>query len=108
MFSKQSDLWSTPQAFFDALNTEFKFKVDLAASAENAKCAKWFGPGSRTEDALAVNWPAGGALWDSSQVATSAEGASCAMPYKPARAANDRTRVRELAERVGFEPNRIL
>src|SRR6476661_1371138 len=26
------------------------------------------------------------------------------MPYKPAREAHDRTRVRELAERVGFEP----
>jgi hypothetical protein len=26
------------------------------------------------------------------------------MPYKPARADNDRTRVRKLAERVGFEP----
>ena len=63
MFSKQSDLWSTPQAFFDALNAEFKFQVDVAATAENAKCMKWFGPGSRTEDALAVNWPTGGALW---------------------------------------------
>jgi uncharacterized RDD family membrane protein YckC len=42
--------------------------------------------------------------WDSSQVATSANGASRAMPYKPARVANDRTPVRKLAERVGFEP----
>ncbi len=63
MFSKQSDSWSTPQAFFDALNAEFMFKVDLAASAENAKCVNWFGPGSRTEDALGVNWPTDGALW---------------------------------------------
>ena len=26
------------------------------------------------------------------------------MPYKPARADNDRARAKELAERVGFEP----
>jgi site-specific DNA recombinase len=32
------------------------------------------------------NWRRG---WDSSQVATSAGGANCAMPYKPARADND-------------------
>jgi len=56
---------------------------------------------SKPDFVVSNGWRRG---WDSSQVATSAEGASCAMPYKPARDDNDRTRVREMAERVGFDP----
>jgi phage N-6-adenine-methyltransferase len=39
MFSKASDEWETPQAFFDALDAEFGFDLDVAATPENAKCA---------------------------------------------------------------------
>jgi phage N-6-adenine-methyltransferase len=57
MFSKASDLWETPQAFFDVLNREFYFSVDAAASVDNAKCNRWFGPSGQHEDALAlVEW----------------------------------------------------
>lgn len=42
MFSKASDEWSTPQAFFDALHAEFHFTVDGAATAENTKCADYW------------------------------------------------------------------
>lgn len=45
--------WATPQALFDKLNEEFKFTVDVAASAENAKCKKFFGV---KLDGLKANW----------------------------------------------------
>jgi site-specific DNA-methyltransferase (adenine-specific) len=34
--------WSTPQWLFDALDAEFHFTVDAAASAENAKCERYW------------------------------------------------------------------
>lgn len=43
MFSRASDLWETPKDFFDALDAEFEFDLDAAASAENAKCRIWYG-----------------------------------------------------------------
>lgn len=43
MFSRASDEWSTPQEFFDALDREFEFDIDAAASAENHKCRVWYG-----------------------------------------------------------------
>lgn len=30
MFSSATDLWETPQSFFDALNEEFGFETDVA------------------------------------------------------------------------------
>jgi phage N-6-adenine-methyltransferase len=56
MFSKASNEWSTPQDTFDALDAEFQFAVDCAATAENAKCARWLGPGGSSPDALTVAW----------------------------------------------------
>ena len=37
-----SDKWSTPQAFFDEQNARFCFTLDVCASRENAKCARYF------------------------------------------------------------------
>ena len=42
MFSSETDLWSTPQDFFDELNAEFHFTLDPCATRENAKCARFF------------------------------------------------------------------
>jgi site-specific DNA-methyltransferase (adenine-specific) len=53
MFSSKSDEWSTPQATFDALHAEFDFQIDLAASAENAKCSGFY---SKDMDSLAQAW----------------------------------------------------
>ena len=54
LFSSAEDEWETPQAFFDELNTEFKFGVDLAASDNNTKVA---GNYYTAEDsALNANW----------------------------------------------------
>lgn len=43
MFSRASDEWSTPQETFDALDAEFRFSLDAAASLENHKCRVWYG-----------------------------------------------------------------
>jgi len=40
--------------------------------------------------------------WDSSQVAASAADARCAMPYKPARADNDRAEGEDGQENTGI------
>lgn len=51
MFSRASDEWSTPQDFFDALDAEFTFDVDVAATGENAKCGFYF-----STDAISDSW----------------------------------------------------
>lgn len=53
MFSSETDLWSTPQIFFDKLNAVFNFKTDVCASAENAKCSKFY---TQEQDGLAQEW----------------------------------------------------
>ena len=44
MFSSKTDLWSTPQNFFDKLNREFRFTLDVCALPENSKCEKFYSP----------------------------------------------------------------
>ena len=44
MFSSKTDLWATPQDFFDKLNEEFHFTLDVCAIPENAKCKKYYTP----------------------------------------------------------------
>lgn len=53
MFSSKSDLWETPQDFFDELNREFHFNLDVCALPESAKCASYFTP---EQDGLQKNW----------------------------------------------------
>lgn len=36
-----NDEWATPQWLFDRIDAVFHFEVDMAASAENAKCARY-------------------------------------------------------------------
>jgi phage N-6-adenine-methyltransferase len=52
-FSSATDLWSTPQDFFDALNAEFNFTLDVCATAENAKCPKFY---TKEDDGLSQPW----------------------------------------------------
>lgn len=54
MFSSKTDLWETPQKFFNALNGEFHFTLDAAALPENAKCTQYFTP---EDDGLNQPWP---------------------------------------------------
>lgn len=52
-FSSASDDWATPQNFFDALDQEFGFTLDVCASASNAKCPNYF---TRGVDGLSQRW----------------------------------------------------
>jgi phage N-6-adenine-methyltransferase len=42
--SSKTDLWATPQDFFDKLNAIHHFTLDVCATAENAKCKNYFSP----------------------------------------------------------------
>lgn len=53
MFSSETDLWSTPQYFFDRLNREFNFNLDPCANEENHKCDKYF---TKEQDGLKQDW----------------------------------------------------
>ena len=53
LFTSNSDDYGTPQKLFDELNAEFNFDIDVCASADNAKCRRYF---SKEEDGLSQNW----------------------------------------------------
>jgi site-specific DNA-methyltransferase (adenine-specific) len=53
MFSSETDLWATPQAFYDGLNAEFGFTLDPCSNGENAKCDRFF---TKEDDGLAQDW----------------------------------------------------
>jgi len=57
-FSSATDLWSTPQAFFDALNDLHGFTLDVCAIPENAKCQRFF---TKENDGLSQDWT--GTVW---------------------------------------------
>ncbi len=52
-FSSGRNNWATPQGLFDKLNGEFHFELDVCATAENAKCKKYYRP---AEDGLKQEW----------------------------------------------------
>ncbi len=57
--SKNMD-WCTPQDFFDKLDTEFRFVLDVAATENSAKCANFFTPET---DGLNQSWSCCGAVF---------------------------------------------
>lgn len=58
LFSSNTDLWETPQDFFEDLNREFGFDLDACAVADNAKCERYFSP---EQDGLKQEWS--GTVW---------------------------------------------
>jgi len=52
-YSAKSVIWETPQDFFDALDKEFGFELDVCALFENAKCSQFFSP---VQDGLKQEW----------------------------------------------------
>lgn len=52
-FSSNMVEWSTPQSFFDELNSRFKFTLDPCATKENAKCKKFY---TAEDDGLKRSW----------------------------------------------------
>lgn len=59
MFSSRTEEWGTPQDFFDKLNAEFHFTLDVCATHENAKCAKHY---TKEDNGLAQDWT-GETVW---------------------------------------------
>jgi phage N-6-adenine-methyltransferase len=51
--------WETPPDFYDRLNAEFAFTLDVCASVENTKCGRFF---TYHDDGLAQDW-AGETCW---------------------------------------------
>ncbi|MGC9224926.1 MAG: DNA N-6-adenine-methyltransferase [Terracidiphilus sp.] len=58
MFSSATDMWETPQVFFDRLDAEFGFETDVCAVPQNTKCARYFTPAM---DGLTQQWS--GVCW---------------------------------------------
>ena len=58
LYSSRSDLWATPQDFFDRLNDEFHFDLDACAIPSNAKCERFYSP---EQDGLLQPWT--GNVW---------------------------------------------
>lgn len=53
LFSKESDEWATPWPLFNWLNSSFQFTLDPCATAETAKCEKFY---TQQEDGLVQPW----------------------------------------------------
>jgi len=63
MFSSTTDQWATPQDFFDKLNEEFHFTLDVAADETNHKCDRYY---DKSADGLAQSWThmgGGASVW---------------------------------------------
>jgi phage N-6-adenine-methyltransferase len=58
LMSSKTDQWATPQAFFDELNMEFGFTLDVCADDWNHKCNRYF---TKQDDGLAQVWS--GVCW---------------------------------------------
>jgi len=58
MFSSKTDLWTTPQDFFEKLDLIFKFNTDVCCTAENAKCSTFY---TEVDDGLSQEWK--GVCW---------------------------------------------
>lgn len=57
-FSSATDLWATPQDFFDKQNEIYGFTLDVCATADNAKCPRYF---TEADNGLAQPWD--GVVW---------------------------------------------
>lgn len=52
-FSSKTDLWATPQDLYDKYHDRYLFELDVCATAENAKCSRYF---TIEDDGLAQEW----------------------------------------------------
>lgn len=53
LFTSTTEEWPTPGPFFDTLDREFGFNLDPCASADNAKCERFF---TKADDGLRHRW----------------------------------------------------
>lgn len=52
-FSSKTDLWATPQDFFNSYNEKYNFTLDVCADSTNHKCEKYF---TKEMDGLQQKW----------------------------------------------------
>lgn len=52
-FKSTNQAWETPDSIYTPLNEEFNFTLDVAASAVNTKCQKYF---DEDNDGLSKSW----------------------------------------------------
>lgn len=52
-FSSKTDMWATPQDFFDKYNKVYNFTLDVCATKDNAKCSSYF---TKEQDGLSQEW----------------------------------------------------
>ena len=57
-FRSEQEQWETPQTFFDTLDAEFHFDLDVCATRHDTKCVRYITP---EQDALQQPW--GGICW---------------------------------------------
>lgn len=91
MFSSKTDLWSTPQEFFEEWNSKFNFTLDVCSDGINNKCDKFFteadnGLNQRWEGVCWMNPPYGRTIgqWMKKAYESSLEGATvvCLVPSR--------------------------
>ncbi len=56
-----NDLWATPPAVFNALDSEFRFAFDVCAEDETAKCSDYW---TIEDDALSRQWAVAGSVFE--------------------------------------------
>lgn len=60
LLSSKNMCWCTPQKFFDELNKEFNFVLDVAADEKSAKCSLYY---TSEINGLLQSWDCGGAVF---------------------------------------------
>lgn len=60
LLSSKNMNWCTPQDFFDELDLEFGFVLDVAATEKTAKCQRYYTPKT---DGLTQSWQCDGAVF---------------------------------------------
>ena len=53
MLSSKTCEWAMPQDLFDKLNAQYFFELDVCATPENAKCARYY---TQEQDGLQQKW----------------------------------------------------
>lgn len=86
LYTSATEEWETPDAFFKALDAEFRFTLDACATSKNHKCAKYY---TKKEDGLAQDW--------------SGERVFCNPPY-----GREISKWVEKAEQEGRKPNTMV
>lgn len=61
--AEHKDCWQTPPEIFNALNAEFNFKLDAAASEENALCEQFIAAEQNTLDTPWCDYLQKGYVW---------------------------------------------